>query len=124
MRRILAVDDDHDILEVLQFILEDSGYKVDTLSDGSHLMDTIRDKHPDLILLDIMLGNMDGRELCKEVKKQATTHNIPVIMISASHNAAGFLNHENGPDDFIEKPFDINVLLDSIKRQFGASAAA
>lgn len=124
MRRILAVDDDHDILEVLQFILEDSGYKVDTLSDGSHLMDTIRDKHPDLILLDIMLGNMDGRELCKEVKRQATTRNIPVIMISASHNAGGFLNHDNGPDDFIEKPFDINVLLDSIKRQFGASAAA
>lgn len=124
MRKILAVDDDHDILEVLQFILEDSGYKVDTLSDGSHLMDTIRDKHPDLILLDIMLGNMDGRELCKEVKRQAATHNIPVIMISASHNAASFLNHENGPDDFIEKPFDINTLLDSIKRQFGASAAA
>jgi DNA-binding response OmpR family regulator len=124
MRKILAVDDDHDILEVLQFILEDSGYKVDTLSDGRHLMDTIRDKHPDLILLDIMLGNMDGRELCKEVKRQAATHNIPVIMISASHNAASFLNHENGPDDFIEKPFDINTLLDSIKRQFGASAAA
>jgi DNA-binding response OmpR family regulator len=124
MRRILAVDDDRDILEVLQFILEDSGYKVDTLSDGSHLMDTIRDKHPDLILLDIMLGNMDGRELCKEVKRQAATHNIPVIMISASHNASGFLNHENGPDDFIEKPFDINMLLDSIKRQFGSSAAA
>ena len=124
MRRILAVDDDHDILEVLQFILEDSGYKVDTLSDGHQLMDTIRDKHPDLILLDIMLGNLDGRELCKEVKRQASTHNIPVIMISASHNAANFLNHENGPNDFVAKPFDINVLLDSIKRQFGSSAAA
>jgi DNA-binding response OmpR family regulator len=124
MRRILAVDDDHDILEVLQFILEDSGYEVDTLSDGSHLMDTIRDKHPDLILLDIMLGNMDGRELCKQVKRQVSTHNIPVIMISASHNVAGILNHENGPNDFIAKPFDINVLLDSVKRQLTQAAAA
>jgi DNA-binding response OmpR family regulator len=124
MRRILAVDDDHDILEVLQFILEDSGYIVDTLSDGRQLMDTIQDKHPDLILLDIMLGNMDGRELCKEVKMQVATHNIPVIMISASHNIADTLKHDNGPNDFVAKPFDINVLLNSIKRQLNRSSAA
>lgn len=124
MRRILAVDDDRDILEVLQFILEDSGYKVDTLSDGRQLMDTIKYKHPDLILLDIMLGDMDGRELCKEVKKQADTNRIPVIMISASHNVSNTLNHENGPNDFVAKPFDINVLLDCIRKQLGSSAAA
>ncbi|MGY4539229.1 DNA-binding response OmpR family regulator [Mucilaginibacter sp. UYNi724] len=124
MRRILAVDDDHDILEVLQFILEDSGYKVDTLSDGHNLMATIQEKHPDLILLDIMLGNMDGRELCKDVKRQLSTHNIPVIMISASHNVSATLNHENGPNDFVAKPFDINVLLNSIKKQLAMSAAA
>jgi DNA-binding response OmpR family regulator len=124
MRRILAVDDDRDILEVLQFILEDSGYKVDTLSDGRQLMDTIRDKHPDLILLDIMLGNMDGRELCKEVKSQLTTQNIPVIMISASHNIAATLKRDHGPNDFVAKPFDINVLLDSVKRQLNRSSAA
>ncbi|MFD0764004.1 PleD family two-component system response regulator [Mucilaginibacter lutimaris] len=124
MRRILAVDDDHDILEVLQFILEDSGYKVDTLSDGHKLMDTIQENHPDLILLDIMLGNMDGRELCKEVKKQISTHKIPVIMISASHNVGTSLNQENGPNDFIAKPFDINVLLNTVKKQLSQSAAA
>ncbi|MES2265538.1 MAG: response regulator [Bacteroidota bacterium] len=124
MRRILAVDDDHDILEVLQFILEDSGYEVETLSDGHKLMTTIQEKHPDLILLDIMLGNMDGRELCKEVKRQISTHNIPVIMISASHNVGTTLNQENGPNDFIEKPFDINVLLNSVKKHLSQSAAA
>lgn len=124
MRRILAVDDDHDILEVLQFILEDSGYEVDTLTDGHYLMETIRDKHPDLILLDIMLGNLDGRELCKAVKKEAATHDIPVIMISASHTVGSTLNQENGPNDFVAKPFDINVLLNSIKRQLSSSAAA
>jgi two-component system phosphate regulon response regulator PhoB len=124
MRRILAVDDNHDILEILKFILEDSGYKVDTLSDGRKLMATINDKHPDLILLDIMLGNMDGRELCKEIKTQVATHNIPVIMISASYNISTTLNHENGPDDFIEKPFDMNVLLNSVKRQLNSSSAA
>jgi DNA-binding response OmpR family regulator len=124
MRRILAVDDDHDILEVLQLILEDSGYEVETLSDGRHLLETIDQNHPDLILLDIMLGNMDGRELCKAVKKQTSSHNIPIIMISASHNVGDTINQENGPNDFIAKPFDINVLLDSIKTQLLRSAAA
>ncbi|RYU90070.1 response regulator [Mucilaginibacter terrigena] len=124
MRRILAVDDDRDILEVLQFILEDSGYKVDTLADGHHFMETIRDKHPDLILLDIMLGSLDGRELCKAVKKEVATHNIPVIMISASHNVGSTINQENGPNDFVAKPFDINVLLNSIKKQLSSSSAA
>jgi DNA-binding response OmpR family regulator len=124
MRRILAVDDDRDILEVLQFILEDSGYKVDTISDGRLLMDAIKDKHPDLILLDIMLGNMDGRELCEKVKKEKTMHDIPVIMISASHNVTSILNLENGPNDFVAKPFDINVLLDTVKKQLRSPSAA
>lgn len=123
MRRILAVDDDHDILEVLQFILEDSGYKVDTLSDGQHLLTTIQEKHPDLILLDIMLGSMDGRELCKAVKNQIS-YKVPVIMISASHNVGATLNQEDGPNDFVAKPFDINVLLNSIKKQLNQPAAA
>ena len=121
MRRILAVDDDNDILEVLQFILEDSGYEVDTLSDGHYLMDKIREKHPDLILLDIMLGSLDGRELCKAVKNQDSMHHIPVIMISASHNVSKTLNQEGAPNDFIAKPFDINNLLSKIKNQLNAA---
>lgn len=122
MRRILAVDDDHDILEVLQFILEDSGYEVETLSDGRKLMSTIDEKHPDLILLDIMLGNMDGRELCSLVKKEIKTHNIPVILISASHDISASINKEGGPNDFIAKPFDINNLLNKIRNQLPKAA--
>lgn len=121
MRRILAVDDDNDILEVLQFILEDSGYEVETLSDGHYLMDTINKHAPDLILLDIMLGSMDGRELCKQVKNTIATHNIPVILISASHNISNSMNQEGAPNDFIAKPFDINNLLAKIKNQLTAA---
>nr|WP_294942297.1 response regulator [uncultured Mucilaginibacter sp.] len=121
MQRILAVDDDKDILEVLQFILEDSGYEVETLSDGHYLLDTIRRRVPDLILLDIMLGNMDGRELCKEVKSLETTHNIPIILISASHNISSSMNQAGAPNDFIAKPFDINNLLNKIKHQLKAA---
>jgi CheY-like chemotaxis protein len=106
MRRILAVDDDKDILEVLQYILEDSGYEVETLSDGHDLFDAIRAHVPDLILLDIMLGNLDGRELCKKVKLRNETHNIPVILVSASHNVSDSLKQTGAPNAFIAKPFE------------------
>ena len=122
MKRILAVDDNTDILSVLRYILEDSGYKVDTLSDGHFLFDKIKEHTPDLILLDIMLGdNLDGRELCRDVKDKAETHNIPVILVSASHNINDIFNREGAPDDFISKPFDMYVLLNSIERQLAAA---
>jgi DNA-binding response OmpR family regulator len=120
MQRILAVDDDKDILEVLQFILEDSGYEVETLANGEFLFDRIKAHHPDLIILDIMLGNYDGRELCRKVKASHETNDIPVILISASHSADTMKQNGN-PDDFIAKPFDINVLLDSVERQLAAA---
>jgi DNA-binding response OmpR family regulator len=123
MRRILAVDDDRGILEVLQYILEESGYEVETLADGYNLFTAVREHHPDLILLDIMLGGLDGRELCKHLKGMKETRNIPVILISASHDvAAKSFNNDGGPDDFIAKPFDIDVLLQRVKRQLNQAA--
>ena len=119
--RILAVDDDKDILEVLQFILEDSGYEVDTLMDGRYLFEKIKAHTPDLILLDIMLGNLDGRELCKDVKAKHETTNIPVILVSASHNVASASNNIGAPNAFLAKPFDIDDLLDIIKLQLPAA---
>lgn len=121
MRKILAVDDDKDILEVLQFILEDSGYEVDTLSDGHYLFERIKANEPDLILLDIMLGSLDGRQLCRDIKARQETHDIPVVLISASHNVSAFMNQSGAPDAFIAKPFDINELLDTIKGQLAAA---
>ncbi len=120
MKRILAVDDDNDILEVLRYILEDSGYEVETLSDGHFLFDKIKAHTPDLIILDIMLGNLDGRQLCKDVKAKLETHDIPVVLISASHNEKSMYKL-GAPNAFIEKPFDINELLDTIKLQLAAA---
>lgn len=121
MRRILAVDDDKDILEIIKYILEESGYEVETLAEGKSLFDRIRQHEPDLILLDIMLGSVDGRELCKTLKNQQETKNIPVILISASHDP-GRLDQVGSPDDFIAKPFDIDVLLNSISSQLKRAA--
>jgi len=121
MKRILAVDDNTDILEILRYILEDSGYTVDTLSDGHYLFDKIKEHMPDLILLDIMLGDLDGRTLCKNVKNTAATHDIPVILISASHRVEESLSQNGAPDDFVAKPFDMYALLSSIERQLAAA---
>ncbi len=114
------VDDDRDILDVIQYILEDAGYTVQTLTDGHFLFDTIRSYKPDLIILDIMLGNMDGRELCRDVKTNIETHDLPVIMISASHALADINSPKGKPDDFIAKPFDIDSLLNCVQRQIVA----
>ena len=119
MSRILAVDDNVYILEILKYILEDSGYEVDTLTDGHFLLEKIHEHHPDLIILDIMLGNMDGRELCKIVKRRKETHDIPVIMISATHSV-GDMSLNDQPNDFLMKPFDVITLLNSVARQLAA----
>lgn len=120
MRKILAVDDDKDILDVLQLVLEDSGYEVATLSDAQLLFDKLKEVKPDLVLMDIMLGTADGRQLCRNIKLDNELHKIPVIMISASHNVYDVLKQDCAPDDFIAKPFDINVLLNKIQRQLAA----
>src|ERR1700741_5469105 len=85
MRKIIVVDDNEDILEIIKLILEGYDYEVVTLADGGLLFDSIREFKPDLILLDIMLGNMDGRELCKAMRENDETKDIPVIFVSASH---------------------------------------
>ena len=122
MRRILAVDDNEDILEIMKLILEDFGYEVTTLADGTLIFDAINSAHPDLILLDVMLGNADGRELCKQIKLRQETHDIPVILVSASHQVADRLSMNNGaPDDFLAKPFDINDLLEKVESHMAAA---
>jgi two-component system phosphate regulon response regulator PhoB len=67
-----------------------------------------------------MLGNLDGRELCRNVKSKTETHDIPVILLSASHAVTDTLKQNGNPDDFIAKPFDISVLLHSIEKQLAA----
>jgi len=122
MRRILAVDDNDDILEVMQFVLEEHGYIVDTLADGTHLFEKIEENMPDLILMDVLLGNADGRELCHHIKNNAETRDIPVILVSASHNMASSINHDNGPDDFLAKPFDISALINKVEAHLKTAA--
>jgi DNA-binding response OmpR family regulator len=120
LRRILAVDDDNDIVDIIKIILEDEGYEVSTLTNGRDVMQTISLQRPDLILLDVMLGGIDGRDICRAIKGDALLGNIPIVMISASHNLHNLLTEVGAPDDFLAKPFDIDHLIKKVKAQFAA----
>jgi DNA-binding response OmpR family regulator len=119
-KKILVLDDDKDILEILSFVLEDSGFIVKTLSNGETIVDEIRKFHPDLVLMDIMLADMDGRVICQKLKRSSETETLPVILISASHNVSDTLKQSGAPNDFIAKPFDIEYLISRVKNQFAA----
>src|SRR6185312_13090037 len=113
-KRILAVDDNPFILQALHDILEFSGYEVTTLLDGNAVFEELADNPPDLILLDIMLGDMDGREICHAIKEDAHTQNIPVILISANHNIEQAMQQKGHPDGFVAKPSVMDHLLGKI----------
>jgi DNA-binding response OmpR family regulator len=115
-RKILVVDDNQDILEVLQLILEMEGYRVICLNNGDALDDTIDQIQPNLILMDIMLGSFDGRDLCNNLKENPATKEIPVIMLSASHEAFAAEGKSCRAEAFIPKPFEIADLVGNVER--------
>ena len=121
MKQILVVDDDSDILDALQFVLEDSGYAVTTSQKGEYAENLLHKKNlPDLLILDVLLSGMDGREICQRLKRNTTTKTLPIIMISA-HPSAYKSIEKIGANAFLPKPFDVNVLLKTVERAMKAS---
>jgi len=116
MNKVLVVDDNEDILSVISIVLDLEGFEVKCCADGHGILDTISSFSPDVILLDIMLGDMDGREVCKEIKNNPASGHIPVIMISASHNLFDQKDKLCLADDFIAKPFDIDNLARKVNQ--------
>ena len=115
VKKILVVDDDPDILDALQFMLEDAGYEVKTTEKGEYA-ENLHDTNgglPDVIILDVLLSGKDGRLICQKLKSQEETKRIPIIMISAHPNAKQSVTAV-GADDFIAKPFDMDELLAKI----------
>lgn len=115
--KILILDDDADILEILTLLLSETGYDVKTLNCGDTVFEDIKDFHPDIIIMDVMLAGMDGRTICKDIKDNHLTNSLPVILISGTHDLAESILQPGGPDDFLGKPFDIDNLLEKIKKQ-------
>jgi len=110
--RILVVDDEPPIREILKFQLENAGFLVTTADDGEQGLQSVEENPPDLVLLDLMIPRMDGYEVCRRIKTAYETRHIPVIILTAR----GELNEklkglENGANDYVTKPFSMPELL-------------
>ena len=115
-KKILVVEDDRDISELISYNLSREGYDIACLYDGSQAVDFVSKRKPDLIILDLMLPEMDGIEICRTLKGEAATKNIPIVMLTAkSEEADVVVGLQMGADDYIPKPFSPKVLVARIK---------
>lgn len=113
MSKILVVDDDHNICELIRLYLEKEGYQVDVACDGNMALEYFKKTSPSLIVLDIMMPKIDGLDVLKEIRKSS---NIPVIMLSAKGETFDkILGLELGADDYMVKPFEPKELVARIK---------
>lgn len=118
-KKILVVDDEQHIQELIRYNLEIIGFKVQTADSGEEALEQIKKEAPDLIILDLMLPGIDGLEVCKQVKMDENTKSIPIIMLTAkSEEFDKVLGLELGADDYITKPFSVRELSARVKAIF------
>ncbi len=114
MKRILIIDDDPDLLNGLRALLTNKGYMTKILQDGNLTVGETEFFHPDIILMDVHIGQVDGREICLQLKHNKKTKHIPVIMISADANQHEIISKYEA-DDFMEKPFSLRILYSKLE---------
>ena len=114
--KILIVDDEQNIVELIKFNLESSGYNVLCAYNGQDAVDIAKKEQPSLILLDLMLPVKDGLEVCKEIRRDILISNTPIIMLTAKcEELDKILGLELGADDYITKPFTVRELIARVK---------
>ena len=114
--RILVVDDEEDLLELIRYNLSKEGYRVTCVETGEEALEHASRERTDLIVLDLMLPGVDGLEVCRRLKAEASTRNIPVVMLTAKSEEVDLvIGLEVGADDYVTKPFSPRVLLARIR---------
>jgi two-component system, OmpR family, alkaline phosphatase synthesis response regulator PhoP len=114
--RILAIDDEEDILELIRYTLEKEGFKVDSAETGEAGLRRANSEKFDLILLDLMLSGIDGLEVARRLKNSSQTRAVPIIMLTAKGEEADVvIGLELGADDYITKPFSPRVLTARVR---------
>lgn len=113
-KKILVVDDDPDILEALELMLRSVDYEVIT-DIGDHIEEKILEYQPNLILLDVLLNGLDGREICQDLRHQKSTKDSPVVLISAHADVKSSATR-CGANDFLAKPFEMDDLLAVVEK--------
>ena len=115
-KHIIVIEDEKDILDVLEYNLKREGFRVSTSSDGKAGLNMVRQDKPDLVLLDIMLPEIDGLEICRILKNESSTRAIPIIMVTAKEEESDVvLGLGLGADDYVTKPFSPKELIARIK---------
>jgi DNA-binding response OmpR family regulator len=115
-KKILIVDDERDLVEIIKLGLIPLGYEIFEAYDGSEGLEKAREIKPDLIILDLMLPKMDGYQVCKMLKSDINHKNIPIILLTARAGKKDItMGKEAGADAFITKPFKHEVLKDKIR---------
>jgi two-component system phosphate regulon response regulator PhoB len=124
-QKILAVDDEEDILELLRFNLTKEGFAVVCASSGEEALKSALSNRPDLILLDLLLPGMDGLEVARRLKSDGSTKEIPIIMVTAKGEEADIVSGlEVGAEDYITKPFSRKVLIARVRAVLRRKASA
>jgi DNA-binding response OmpR family regulator len=113
---VLVVDDQRDILGLIKLRLEQAGFRVETASDGERALELVKTLRPNLVVLDVMLPVLDGREVTRRIRADADTAGIPVLLVSASvHEHEVQEGLDAGADDYLPKPFTANVLRERVE---------
>lgn len=124
-QQILIVEDEHDIVQVVEFSLRQAGFDVVAASGGEEARARIAQRVPDLVLLDLMLPDVPGTEICKQLKSSPRTRQVPVLILTArGEEIDRVLGFELGADDFVTKPFSVRELVLRIKAVLRRGAAA
>ena len=119
MNRVLVIDDNLDILHLVQMILKSHGFEVLVSPKGEDVLAYTENFCPQVILLDVFLSGHDGREICRELKENPKTKDIPIIMFSAHTKWEEIIKQCNA-DDFIAKPFEVNELVQKVNYRMAA----
>ncbi|MDE2125952.1 MAG: response regulator [Armatimonadetes bacterium] len=120
-KKILAVDDERSIVRLVQVNLERAGYQVVTAFDGKEALEKVASENPDMIVLDVMMPYMDGFEVLQQLRKNPSTREVPVIMLTAkAQDADVFRGYQMNCDCYLTKPFNPMELLAFVRRIFKA----
>ncbi len=116
MKRILIIEDDRDIIELVRYNLSKEDFQVSSASDGSAGLATVKKSPPDLLLLDLMLPKLSGLEICKEIRRDPSLNRLPILMLTARGDEADrVVGLEMGADDYVTKPFSPRELVARVK---------
>lgn len=111
-QKVLVVDDEQDIRELIQYNLEKEGYSVHSVASGEEALDALQRNQPDAVVLDLMLPGVDGLALCKRLKQDSKTSTVPIVMLTAKSEDSDIVSGlELGADDYVTKPFSPKVLI-------------